>query len=228
MRLLRRLAYWLRLSSHHADLMDELAFHREMIERDLIARGMSPADARTQARRTMGNETLMREERAAVWLWPSLEALWQDATYTLRDLRRNPDVHGRRDRSRSHSASAPTPRCSRSSIDCSFVRPRSWSIRRRCIACTCTERCAAQESETGGHVRAVRRPRPMVDVVLADVAAFTPQDARRRRRDRTRELRNVAIVSASFFGFFDAPPVARTLLHGEPKTRRRLRRRSPC
>ena len=38
----------------------------------------------------MGNATLMREEARAVWLWPSLEALWQDATYTLRDLRRNP------------------------------------------------------------------------------------------------------------------------------------------
>ena len=38
----------------------------------------------------MGNETLMREESRGVWLWPSLEAAWQDATYTLRDLRRKP------------------------------------------------------------------------------------------------------------------------------------------
>ena len=90
MRLLRRLAYWRRLSSHHADLMDELAVHREMIERDLIQRGMSPKDAHAQAQRTMGNETLMREDARAVWLWPSLEALRQDATYTLRSLRRNP------------------------------------------------------------------------------------------------------------------------------------------
>jgi hypothetical protein len=45
MRLLRRLAYWRRLSAHQADLMDEIAHHREMIERDLIQRGMSPAAA---------------------------------------------------------------------------------------------------------------------------------------------------------------------------------------
>src|SRR4051812_7745048 len=90
MRFLRRLAYWLRLSSHHADLATELAFHREMIERDLVAGGMSPADARTEARRTMGNETYMREESRAVWLWPALDALRHDATYALRDLRRNP------------------------------------------------------------------------------------------------------------------------------------------
>src|SRR5881409_2685769 len=77
MRVLRRLAYWRRLSSHHADLMDEMAHHREMIERDLT-------------RRAMGNETHMREEARAVWVWLSLEALHQDATYTVRDLRRNP------------------------------------------------------------------------------------------------------------------------------------------
>ena len=88
MRILRRLAYWLRLSSHHADLLNEVEFHREMVEQDLIRRGMSPDAARIEARRTMGNDTLRREEARAVWLWPSLEALWQDATYTLRDLRR--------------------------------------------------------------------------------------------------------------------------------------------
>ncbi len=68
MRLLRRLAYWRRLSAHSADLIDELAFHREMIERDLIRRGMSPAAASEEARRRMGNETFMREEARAVWL----------------------------------------------------------------------------------------------------------------------------------------------------------------
>jgi hypothetical protein len=39
----------------------------------LIARGHSPSEARAAARRAMGNETLMREESRAVWLWPWLE-----------------------------------------------------------------------------------------------------------------------------------------------------------
>src|SRR5262249_59939921 len=55
-----------------------------------VQRGVAPASARDEARRAMGNETIMRENARAVWLWPSLEAMWQDATYTLRDLRRNP------------------------------------------------------------------------------------------------------------------------------------------
>jgi len=90
MRFIRRLAYWLRLRSHHADLMTEVAFHRDMLEQELVRRGMPPDAARAQARRTMGNATVMREASRAVWLWPSLEAVWQDATYTIRDLRRNP------------------------------------------------------------------------------------------------------------------------------------------
>src|SRR5215510_4548151 len=90
LRLLRRLAYWIRLGSHHDDLREEVAFHRDLKERELIRHGTPPAGARDAARRAMGNETLMRENARAVWLWPSLEAMWQDATYTLRDLRRNP------------------------------------------------------------------------------------------------------------------------------------------
>src|SRR6185436_5339676 len=90
MRLLRRIAHWLRFRSHAEDLAEELRFHRETIERDLIARGMAPAEARDAARRAMGPETQMREASRGVWLWPRLEAAWQDARLTIRSLRRSP------------------------------------------------------------------------------------------------------------------------------------------
>ena len=90
MRLLKRLAYWLRRSEDAGDLSDEMAFHRSLIEDKFVQDGMSPHDARTAARRTMGNETYMREESRAVWLWPSLEAVWQDARHTVHALRRTP------------------------------------------------------------------------------------------------------------------------------------------
>ena len=90
MRLLRRIAYLLRRSGNSADVADEMAFHRSMIEDRLAREGMSPEDARDTARRTMGNETYMREESRGVWLWPSLEATWQDAVHTVRALRRTP------------------------------------------------------------------------------------------------------------------------------------------
>jgi putative ABC transport system permease protein len=90
MRLIRRLAQWLRLGASDADLAEELSFHRETIERDLIAHGHSPVEARDEVRRAMGNETLSREASRGVWLWPSLEAVWQDVRFTVRGLRRNP------------------------------------------------------------------------------------------------------------------------------------------
>ena len=40
MRMLRRFAHWVRSRTHRGELEDELAFHREMVERDLIARGL--------------------------------------------------------------------------------------------------------------------------------------------------------------------------------------------
>ena len=90
MRLLRRIRYWLSSSPTDADLRDELAAHREMLERDLIARGHSAAEAREGARRAMGNEMYMREESRGVWVWPRLEHTMQDAKYTLRSLGRTP------------------------------------------------------------------------------------------------------------------------------------------
>jgi predicted permease len=88
MRLIRRIRHW--LSSSSDDLADEVTSHREMVERDLMARGLTAAEAKDQARRAMGNETWMREEARGVWLWPGLEAVVQDAKYTLRSLRRTP------------------------------------------------------------------------------------------------------------------------------------------
>lgn len=80
MRVIRRVALWLRFRAYDAELEEELAFHRDAIERDLIARGYSTAAARNAARRTMGNEVYMREESRGVWLWPALEAVWKDGS----------------------------------------------------------------------------------------------------------------------------------------------------
>src|SRR5215510_278577 len=90
MRILRRLAHWWRFRGNDAELDEELAFHREALERELIARGQSPAEAAAEARRAMGNETQMREASRAVWLWPWLEGIGQDAKATMRGLRRSP------------------------------------------------------------------------------------------------------------------------------------------
>jgi len=90
MRIVRRLEHWIRSRTHRGELEDELAFHRSMIEGNLIARGWTPDAARIAARRTMGNETLSREDARHVWVWWWLDALRQDAAYTVRSLRKSP------------------------------------------------------------------------------------------------------------------------------------------
>jgi hypothetical protein len=90
MKLLRRIAYWFRHGRHEAGLAEEMEFHRAMTQRDLEQQGMTPQDAGHAVRRQLGNVTLMREESRAVWIWPWLESVWQDAAYAMRTLRRKP------------------------------------------------------------------------------------------------------------------------------------------
>jgi putative ABC transport system permease protein len=76
MKLFRRLRYWMRSRQNQADLVEEMAFHQEML-------GDAPA---------MGNRTLAREDARAVWIWPWLESVLQDVRYALRNLRHQPGL----------------------------------------------------------------------------------------------------------------------------------------
>jgi predicted permease len=71
-------------------LEKELRFHIEQHAADLIAQGRDPAEARRQARLTLGGPEQVKEEcrdaRGTRWL----EDLWQDFRYALRTLRQRP------------------------------------------------------------------------------------------------------------------------------------------
>lgn len=81
-----------------ADVDAEIAFHLEATQRDLIAQGMSPDEARREAHRrfgnvqevqhelrTMGHSGARREERTEFW-----RGWWQDLTRSVRALAREP------------------------------------------------------------------------------------------------------------------------------------------
>ncbi len=60
--------------------------HVEQLKRE----GMSPREAERQARISFGNLALVEERSREVWQWPTLESIWSDVRFALRQLRRSP------------------------------------------------------------------------------------------------------------------------------------------
>ena len=93
---------------------------------DLVARGMTPEQARSAAFRKFGNPTRVREEIYLMNSFSWMESLVADLRYGMRVLRRRPRSPPL-PFSRSPSASAPTQRCSSCSTlsFCAAFRSRS-------------------------------------------------------------------------------------------------------
>jgi putative ABC transport system permease protein len=85
-----RLRDWLRRDQLDRELQEELRFHRERLERDARGAGVEGEEAGYQARRRLGNLTLVREESRDRWSWPWLDHFQKDLRYALRGLRRSP------------------------------------------------------------------------------------------------------------------------------------------
>ncbi len=88
--LFRRLRDWTRRDQLTRELDEELAFHRQSLERDALAAGQAPEQARRYATRRLGNLGLAREDARQRWGVPSLEQLLRDLRHAVRGLRRAP------------------------------------------------------------------------------------------------------------------------------------------
>jgi predicted permease len=73
----------------HSRADEELEFHLEMLEQRHIERGLAPGEARAQARRELGNPTLLTERALDSWRYAFVSTLIQDIRYGLRGFRRN-------------------------------------------------------------------------------------------------------------------------------------------
>ena len=72
------------------DLAEEIRLHIEERTEQLVAEGMSPQQAQWEARRAFGNRTLLEERSREVWQWPTLESMWADVRFALRQFRKAP------------------------------------------------------------------------------------------------------------------------------------------
>jgi hypothetical protein len=78
------------------DLSESIREHFvEKIE-DLMEDGMSRDEATRTARREFGNVTLIQERSREVWQWPTLESIWADGRYALRQLSVRSNVSSQR------------------------------------------------------------------------------------------------------------------------------------
>src|ERR1035438_6147923 len=71
------------------DLADEMRLHIEERAEQLMGEGMSVKEAERQARVAFGNPTLLEERSREVWQWPTLESIWADLRFSIRQLRRS-------------------------------------------------------------------------------------------------------------------------------------------
>jgi len=89
-RLRNKLRYLLRGTTIDRDLAQELEFHRDMLTEDQQRLGYSRGTAVLNARRKMGNTTLMAEHARDAWIIGWLDTLVRDVRYALRSFARHP------------------------------------------------------------------------------------------------------------------------------------------
>jgi hypothetical protein len=81
---------WWRRKEREQNFERELGAHIELETAERQENGLSEAEARSAARRALGNATLVTEEVRAMWGWMWLERLLQDTRYAFRTMRKSP------------------------------------------------------------------------------------------------------------------------------------------
>ena len=85
-----RLSGLVHRQTRERNLEAELQFHLDEETDERAGTGLSAHQAGREARRSLGNVAIIREDARAAWVWPSLESVSEDVRYALRGLRRSP------------------------------------------------------------------------------------------------------------------------------------------
>ncbi|MGH9663986.1 MAG: ABC transporter permease, partial [Bryobacteraceae bacterium] len=82
--------FWRRRKAREEDLERELRSALELEAEEQRENGLSSEEARYAAQRAVGNIALIKEDSRAAWGWPSLEAVFQDLRFAIRQFRKSP------------------------------------------------------------------------------------------------------------------------------------------
>jgi putative ABC transport system permease protein len=73
------------------DLAEEMREHlEERTEQMMRLEGVTRAQAALTARKAFGNKAVIEQRSREVWQWPTLESIWSDLRFALRQLRKSP------------------------------------------------------------------------------------------------------------------------------------------
>jgi len=86
---LKKFSLLFRRNRFRSELDEEMAFHREQAERELIASGLSPQAAHTTAMRQFGNPARVREHSHHAIAFRA-ETILRDLRFAIRQMRKNP------------------------------------------------------------------------------------------------------------------------------------------
>jgi len=87
---MRRLKGYFLRGRRYDDLSISIREHLEERVEELMGGGMSRTDAESNARREFGNVTLIEERSREVWQSPTVESLWADIKFAVRQLIKAP------------------------------------------------------------------------------------------------------------------------------------------
>jgi predicted permease len=200
---LSRITDWFRRERLTNELGEEITFHRRQLEEEASAeRAGEPA---WEARRRMGNLTRAVEESRERWSVPWLDHLQQDVRYALRGLRRSPAFTFGVVATLALGIGANAAMFG--VVDRLMFRPYPM-LRDPATAHRVYLQWSRRESQFTAvwmqYTRYVDLQRASTS--FSNTAAFFPLNRAVGVGDATRE-RPVAAVSATYFDFFDAPPV---------------------
>ncbi|MGH9141652.1 MAG: ADOP family duplicated permease [Vicinamibacterales bacterium] len=85
---MRRIWHAIRQRRLDDELVEEMEFHRAMLQRELESRGSDPADAVVAARRTFGSVALAADRSRDVWISTWRQDAWRDLRFGSRLLTR--------------------------------------------------------------------------------------------------------------------------------------------
>jgi hypothetical protein len=89
---LRKLGWLAQRRRKETELREELEFHLSAETEERKAAGLSEEQARSAARRDLGNVTVVVEDTRAAWGWIMFEQVRQDLRYGVRMLSRSPSI----------------------------------------------------------------------------------------------------------------------------------------